>query len=103
MQNLDSYQFRARMMYGNFINRTPWSYTVEQGERLSKIKKEDIVKFVNKYFNDNYVQVNKVVGIEKGIQKIEKPAITAINTNRDTSSQFLRDMACRKVVFKLLG
>ncbi|MDD3910936.1 MAG: insulinase family protein [Bacteroidales bacterium] len=92
MQNLDSYQFRARMMYGNFINRTPWSYTVEQGERLSKIKKEDIVKFVNKYFNDNYVQVNKVVGIEKGIQKIEKPAITAINTNRDTSSQFLRDM-----------
>src|SRR5574344_2866298 len=65
---------------------------MNEGERLSKIQKTYIVKFVNKYFGDNYVQVNKVVGVEKGIQKIEKPEITAINTNRDTSSQFLRDM-----------
>ncbi len=92
MQNLDNYQHRAGMMYSSFIDRTPWSFTVNEGERLSKITKADIVKFVNKYFGDNYVQVNKVVGTEKGIQKIDKPAITAISTNRDTSSQFLRDM-----------
>ena len=92
MQSLDKYQYRAQMMFSSFINRTPWSFTINEGERLSKIQKADIVKFVNKYFGDNYVQVNKVVGVEKGIQKIEKPEITAINTNRDTSSQFLRDM-----------
>ena len=92
MQMQDSYRAIASMQYEAFINHLPWEYVVNQVERLEKITKDDIVAFAKRNFNDNYVQVNKVVGPQVGVKTLEKPAITAIRTNRDTSSQFLRDI-----------
>lgn len=92
MLSLDSYRSRASYLYNAFIKHLPWDYMVNEGDRLSKITKEDIVAFAQRNFNDNYVQVNKVQAPQQGVQKIEKPAITSIRTNRDSSSAFLRDM-----------
>lgn len=92
MRSLESYQSRAAMQFESFISRTPWSFSIGEAERIAKISKEDIVKFAQRNFKDNYVVVNKITGVDKNIKKIEKPAITAILTNRDTSSMFLRDV-----------
>lgn len=92
MEMMEDYSNIASLQYESFINDRPWIYNFEEGERLSKITKEDIVKFASKYLSNNYVQINKAVGEPKGIKKLEKPAITPILTNRDTSSAFLRNI-----------
>lgn len=92
MRRYDSYQSKAAMQYNAFIKQLPWEYIVGEEERLSKITKDDIVAFASRHLNDNYVQVSKLQGPQQGVAKLEKPAITSIRTNRDTSSVFLRDM-----------
>ena len=92
MMAQESYRALANWQYNAFINHLPWNYVIEEGNRLEKITKEDIVNFANRHFADNYVQVNKVQGPQVGVKKLEKPAITAIRTNRDSTSQFLKDM-----------
>ena len=75
-----------------FINDIPWEDMVNRLDRLSKIKKEDVVNFANKYLGENnYVVVYKREG-EPNFKKIEKPQITPIVTNRDTSSNFLKEI-----------
>lgn len=92
MQMLESYRSLANLQYTAFINQIPWEYVVTQTQRLENITKQDIVDFANRHFNDNYVQVNKLQGEQVGIKKLEKPAITPIRTNRDTSSSFLKEV-----------
>ena len=92
MMAQESYRALASWQYNAFINHLPWNYVIGGGDRLAKITKEDVIAFANRHFGDNYVQVNKLQGPQVGVKKLEKPAITAIRTNRDTSSQFLRDM-----------
>lgn len=93
MRQYESTRAMARVAVNSFINDIPWSDVVNEIDRLSAITKDDIVKFANDNFAANYVQVNKLQGtpVDDG-SKIDKPAITAIFTNRDTSSQFLRDV-----------
>ncbi|MCQ2158489.1 MAG: insulinase family protein [Bacteroidales bacterium] len=80
----------ASMAVNSFIDDIPWSDVVNETEQLSKITKEDIVKFANENFKDNYVYVKKLQGTpEDDGSKIDKPAITPIFTNRDTASTFL--------------
>ncbi|HIZ85160.1 MAG TPA: insulinase family protein [Candidatus Coprenecus stercoravium] len=82
----------------SFINREDWSRTVNIVDNISAITKEDIVAYANKYFGDNnYVEVRKLQGEDPNEMKIEKPQITPIQTNRDTTSQFFRNIMARKV------
>lgn len=93
MRMIESRGFMARMAVNSFINDVPWSDFVNQVDRLAAITKEDIVKFANDNFSDNYVYVKKLQGKpEDDGSKIDKPAITPIFTNRDTASVFLRDV-----------
>lgn len=89
---LNSYTSRASIAYDAFINNIPWADVIGETDRIAKITKDDIVKFANRYLGDNYVQVNKLVGEQAGVRKLDKPAITSIRTNRDTSSAFLREV-----------
>ena len=88
---------RTEMMKDAFINGESWEHAVRQIDRMSKMTKEQIVAFANKHLNDNYVCVYKVQGKDTVNKKIDKPAITPIPSNRDKSSQFLRDIANSKV------
>ena len=101
MQKIESRGYMARMAVNSFINDVPWSDFVNQVERLSAITKEDIVKFANDNFADNYVYVKKLQGkpLDDG-SKIDKPAITPIFTNRDTASVFLREVQAAAAAVK---
>ncbi len=92
MRQMESTGSMARMAVNSFINDVPWNDVVNEVEKLSQITKEDIVKFANDYFSDNYVQVNKLQGKPGDFGKIDKPQITPIFTNRDTASRFLKDI-----------
>ncbi len=93
MQRIENRRYMAMMAVNSFINDVPWSDIVNMVERLSAITKEDIVKFANDNFSDNYVYVKKLQGKpEDDGSKIDKPAITPIFTNRDTASLFLREV-----------
>ena len=83
---------RASMMVNAFINSQKWEDVANYVERISKISKQDVVAFANRYLNDNYVCVYKKTGDDPSQVKIDKPEITAIPTNRDLSSQFLNEI-----------
>ncbi|MEG0890518.1 MAG: insulinase family protein [Bacteroidales bacterium] len=89
---LESNNARATKLGDSFINGTNWADEVSFIDRMAKITKDDIIKFANDNFNQNYVVVNKLEGIDTNEVKIAKPKITPILTNRDTSSVFLKDI-----------
>ncbi len=92
LSQMESNYARAEMFVDAFINGYSWESSVNELDRLSKITKEDIVKFANRHFADNYVVVNKLQGEDKTVQKIAKPKITPIQTNRDNASEFLKNV-----------
>ncbi len=97
MQKLEENAPRADMFVTAFINNIPWAQYVGELDRLSKITKEDVVKFANAHFGNNYVQVNKLEGKDDSAQKISKPKITPIHTNRDKVSAFLAQVQASEV------
>ena len=98
MQYLDSNDGRADMYVQSFINRTEWKDEVEVFDRLSKITKEDVVRFANEKLGENsYAIIYKREGKDPNEQKIAKPEITPIVTNRDAQSDFLKAIAASEV------
>ena len=61
-------------------------------DRLSKITKQQLVDFANRFFTDGYVTIYKRQGVDSTQKKIDKPAITPIPANRDQMSQFVKDV-----------
>ncbi len=92
IQQMQYNSVRARMILNAWVNGQPWADAVTSLDRQSKLTKEDIVAFANKYFNDNYVVVYKRQGEDKNIKKIDKPQITAIATNRNDESEYLKSV-----------
>jgi predicted Zn-dependent peptidase len=93
MQYLDSNYGRADAFVDAFIQGESWEKVVGLIDRLSKITKEDIVKFANEKFGDNnYVVVYKQQGKDPDEKKIDKPQITTIETNRDAVSNYLQEI-----------
>lgn len=76
------------------IYRIPYEQIVHELDLLEKVTKDDIVRVANKYLNDNYVCVFKQPG-NNGVnpEKVDKPAITPIEMNRDVQSDF-----CTKLI-----
>jgi len=97
MQQLESNSSRANMFVEAFVNGVDWKDEVERIDRISKITKDDIVRFANSVFTDGYSCVYKHKGVDPNEKKIEKPAISPIETNRDKTSQFVTDILNTKV------
>jgi predicted Zn-dependent peptidase len=72
-----------------FTSELDWKDQVAYTDQLSKLTKQDIMAFANKYFKDNYVFIYKRKGEDKSIIKVEKPPITPVETNRDAQSDFV--------------
>ena len=96
-QILESNEGRADMFVDAFINEVEWQQEVGKINRISKITKQEIIDFANKFFTDGYIVVYKKQGIDTTQKKIDKPAITPIPTNRDQMSQFVKDIQNTKV------
>jgi len=87
---LESYNSRAESLMDAYTSEIDWKNQVAYTDQLSKITKKDIVAFANKYFNDNYVAIFKRKGEDKNLVKVIKPSITAVETNRDAQSEFVK-------------
>ena len=88
--NTESYSNRASDLMDAFTSELDWKEQVAYTDLLSKITKKDIIAFANKYFGENYVAILKRKGEDKNVLKVEKPAITPVETNRDEQSDFVK-------------
>lgn len=86
----EGYGGRASDLMDAFTSELDWKDQVAYTDQLSKVTKKDIVAFANNYFNDNYVLVYKRKGEDKNVVKVEKPAITPVETNRNEQSDFVK-------------
>ena len=89
-QLLESNRGRADMFVDAFINEVDWKQEVGRIDRISKITKQELVDFANQFFTDGYVSVYKKQGVDTLQKKIDKPAITPIQANRDQKSAFVQ-------------
>lgn len=94
---IESNKNRAYMYVDAFIIGKPWEQVVGRMDRVSKITKQEIVDFCNRYFKQNYTVIYKEEGEDPNITPVDKPAITEIPTNRDMSSKFVNDIKSSKV------
>ena len=89
---LESNEGRADHFVEAFINEVEWKQVVERIDRISRISKKELVDFANRFFTEGYVTVYKKQGVDSLQKKIDKPAITPIQANRDQMSQFVKDI-----------
>ena len=92
IQSTETYGARAGDLMDAFTSELDWQEQVAYTDQLSKLTKKDIVAFANKYFQDNYVVILKRKGEDKNIVKVDKPAITPVETNRDAQSAFVKQV-----------
>lgn len=97
LRSFESNSARVNMMLNAFIMDVPYEHVAHRLERLSKITKNDIIKFANDNYADNYVIVYKRTGVDQSITKIEKPPITPIEVNRISQSDFVKEVLAREV------
>lgn len=91
LKSSESNQSRADAMTTAFILDVDWERYTHRIEWLESLSKDDLVAFVRKHLNDNYVCVYKKEGEDPNVIKVEKPPITSVELNRDAISQYARD------------
>ena len=98
MRSFEENDSRAILYVYSFISGTDWADEVARIDRMSKITKQDIVDWANKYLGpESYAIVYKREGKDPNEQKIAAPKITPIVTNRDSQSEFLTEIQNSKV------
>ena len=98
MQQLENNDARADMFVQSFVNGSDWADEVTALDRMSRLTKNDIVAFANKYLkDDNYAIIYKKQGKDPNEKKMSKPEITPIVMNRDTVSAFLKEIQASTV------
>ncbi len=92
-KELENNGSRADAMMNAFVNDLDWENYVKTMDRISKISKQEIMFFVNKNFTkNNYAVAYKRTGEDKSIVKVEKPAITPVEVDRDNASAFVKEL-----------
>lgn len=98
MRKLESNRARANALAHAFEYGIDWYYASQSIKFYEKITKQDIINFVNKHFSkDGYVVVRKLQGEPSAIDKVTKPAITAIQVNRDAESVYFQELKQKEV------
>ncbi|WP_295940581.1 insulinase family protein [uncultured Alistipes sp.] len=98
MKSYENNSSRAMLYLDSFINGSKWEDEVKQLDRMSKITKQDVVDWANKYLGEqSYAIVYKREGKDPNEQKIAAPKITPIVTNRDNQSAFLTEIQSSQV------
>lgn len=96
-QQLEDNSSRAMAYVDAFTNDIPWDQMAGQLDRIAALTKEDVVRFASQHMRDNYVAVYKRQGTDPSIHPVEKPAITPIQMNRDSVSQFAQEILATEV------
>ncbi|NIG52235.1 pitrilysin family protein [Chitinophaga sp. Cy-1792] len=95
LQGLESNNNRASSLMDGFIKSRGknWQYDVSYINDMGTVTKKQIVDYANKYFGNDYVVIYKRKGEDKNIEKVDKPAITPVEVNRDAQSPFIQQVA----------
>lgn len=96
MRQLESIDGRARQMLNAFTNALPWEEACHSVGIYSKITKQGMIDFVNRYFHDKYVVIYKEQGAPEEANNVQKPPITPIQINRDVESEFFKQLKNKK-------
>lgn len=83
---------RADALLNSFITGRSWKDHIQTIDRLSKISKQEVMDFVKANYKNNYVVVYKHTGVDNSVQKVEKPAITPVEVNRNDQSAFVKNI-----------
>lgn len=68
-----------------------WNEHVGELDEMEKVTKKEVMDFANRFFlADNYAIIYKRKGEDKNIAKVEKPAITPVETNAGKQSDFVK-------------
>lgn len=97
LRSLDDNEKRADAYVNTFINGRDWQTEVQKFDRIAAMTKQQIVDFARRHFTDGYAIVYKKQGEDASQKKIDKPSITAIPTNRDMQSAFVKEIKDSKV------
>ena len=94
---LENNRWRTSQFMSAFINGESWEQHIGKIARVSKMTKQQIVEFANRFFTDGYATIFKTNGVDSTQKKIDKPAITPIQANRDQKSAFVQAVQDSKV------
>ena len=98
MRSFEENDSRAILYVYSFISGADWADEVARLDRMSKITKQDVVEWANKYLGpESYAIIYKREGKDPDEQKIAAPKITPIVTNRDSQSEFLSEIQTSQV------
>ncbi len=75
-----------------FINDIEWKNYVNFINKQEKITKEQLVKFANEHYKDNYVVVYKKNGENLNTVKVDKPTITPVEIDTEAQSEFSKKL-----------
>ncbi|TCC98025.1 M16 family metallopeptidase [Pedobacter psychroterrae] len=94
LQAFDGNAYRVESATTEFIQNRGlnWDKSLSTPDDMAKITKQQVVNFANQFFRDNYVVGFKHKGEDKNVLKVEKPMITPINANADSTSQFTKNL-----------
>jgi len=93
LREFDNNQGRAFAQMNAFIFDANWAEIWKKADQLKSVSKQEIMDFARKYYGDQYVSVEKVIGKDPNPIKISKPSITPNFLNKDGSSDFYKKVA----------
>ncbi len=96
MNDFHSNMERGKRFVEAFATDESWSSSINRINRISKITKDDIIKFAKNNFKNNYVIVYKKRGPEEQVERIKKPPITPVQINTNSESDFLKKIEDEK-------
>ena len=96
MKALESNYSRANDMVMAFTNNMAWADYISLIKKMENVTKEDLVKFANDHYN-HYVVIYKRNGEDPNKLEVEKPAITKVDVDRETQSEFFQRIKNNKV------
>ncbi|MCB9345808.1 MAG: insulinase family protein, partial [Lewinellaceae bacterium] len=89
MRSFEKNQGRAGALTGAFILGIDWADMIGRWDKMESLTKQDIVDFAKKHIRkDNYAVIYKHQGEDNSVMKVDKPAITPIDVNREGMSGF---------------
>ncbi len=97
IQSSENNYSRSNNLVMAFTNNIPWQNYIEEVDDLMKFTKEDVVKFANEHYKDNYVVVYKRNGKDTSALKVSKPSITKVSLNKEDKSPFHEKITSNKV------
>ncbi|MGN1256369.1 MAG: insulinase family protein, partial [Bacteroidaceae bacterium] len=89
LEDMQSNEMRASRFVDAFVSGQSWSDAVGEMQRLDTLTKKTVVDCVRRLLTEGYGCVYKRQGVDTSAQKIDKPKISPIETNRDQSSHFV--------------